>query len=274
MGGAGHRAEREDTGRQQDDRAAAVRHALLARHVLLTPAAVPRYQHRGLPRDAFGRPERRKAYRAPQGGIRILGASDGQGSGLQLANVLVACRPGGDRKCVFTARLFIQVVLRRDGTARHRHWLRLGESGDSQVHRRARGTDSSPDGRRQRPDLQQRFRRVPPAQARHHLQVRRQPGPHRRRRDRRRRHGPAVLRQRHVRRAVRLLLRLAQADRRLRLPRTLPPPADRQGQRGRREPGPLEGREGRQGARRQGLPGTAWRRSSRSVVACSSPTGS
>ena len=43
-------------------------------------------------------------------------------------------------------------------------------------------------------------------------------------------HGPALLRQRHVRRAVGLLLCLAQAHRRACLPRALPSAPDRQGQ--------------------------------------------
>ena len=56
----------------------------------------------------------------------------------------------------------------------------------------------------------------------HHLPVGRQPRPPRRRQHRRRRDGPAVLRQRDVRRAVGLLLRLAQAHRRARLPGAVP----------------------------------------------------
>ena len=58
----------------------------------------------------------------------------------------------------------------------------------------------------------------PPATPDHHLQVRRQSRPHRRWQRRRRGHGPALLRQRHVRRVVGLLLCLAQAHGRSCLP--------------------------------------------------------
>ena len=95
----------------------------------------------------------------------------------------------------------------------------------------------------------------PPPAGHHHLQAGRQPRSRSRRQRRRRGHGPALLRQRDVRRAVRLLLRLAEAHRRPRLSRPVPPPPHRQGERGGRQPGPVPRPAGRAGARRARLPG-------------------
>ena len=89
----------------------------------------------------------------------------------------------------------------------------------------------------------------------HHLQAGRQPGPHRRRQHRRGGHGSSLLRQRDVRRAVRFLLRVAQAYRRPRIPRVVPRPPDRQGQRGRGQSGAIPRSEGGQGACGARLPG-------------------
>ena len=149
-----------------------------------------------------------------------------------------------------------QVVPRRDGAPHRRSRLRLGHQANRQVYRRARRPRSSRSERhRRRPVRPRRSGRIHPAPDHHHLQAGRQPRPHRRRQHRRGDHGPAVLRQRHVRRAVGLLLRLAQAHRRPRLPRAVPPPPHRQGQRSRRQPREVQGPQGRADTRRTGLPG-------------------
>ena len=83
VGGARHRAEREDSGRQQDDGAASIRHAALARPVLAPPALVPRHQRGGVPGDAGRGPGGRPPGRRPAGGLRVPGALAGHDVELQ-----------------------------------------------------------------------------------------------------------------------------------------------------------------------------------------------
>ena len=72
MGGARHRADRTDSRRQQDNRAASVRHAVLARPLFAPAAPVPRHQRGSLPRDARSRPESGPSLRCSQGAYGYL----------------------------------------------------------------------------------------------------------------------------------------------------------------------------------------------------------
>ena len=134
--------------------------------------------------------------------------------------------------------------------------FRLGDRTDGQVHRRTRRAGAPGDGRQCRHPVRRRRRGNAFTATRHdHLQAGRQPRPYRGRQHRRGGHGSALLRQRHVRRAVGLLLRLAQAYRRARFSRAVPPSPHRQGQRSRGQSGALPGAEGGASACGAGLPG-------------------
>ena len=83
VGGARHRAERELPDGQQDDAAASIRHAALARPVLAAPAPVPRHQRGGVPGDAGRGPRGGPTGRRSAGGLRVPGARAGHDVELQ-----------------------------------------------------------------------------------------------------------------------------------------------------------------------------------------------
>ena len=144
--------------------------------------------------------------------------------------------PSETQKRFQRARLPVQDDFRRvRGRPRTPHVVPVADArrlqGNSRAHR-----SRPPAGR-----VRRRVASAPPGGDRHRRQ-RRQP----RRRGRRVPHAgvhrPALLRQRAVRRAVGLLLRLAQAHPRSRAARPVRLPAHQQGRRGRQEQGPLRGR--------------------------------
>ena len=151
-----------------------------------------------------------------------------------------------------------------------RHWLTgvgydwaIGQDGE--VHQGACRADPA---RGRLASDGQLFQSAPPVASNGHVQAGRPVGPHRNRVRGCRRHGPALLRQRHVRRAFGLLLRVAQAHCGARVPRAVPALAHGQGERSGRQSG--AGTAARRARERspRATTGSGWPRSSPSAAEC------
>ena len=182
--------------------------------------------------------------------LTYLGNRHRQVTQLQLRRECGGCRPRSGGGYVRQARFLVQVEPRRDGSNDYRSGSRLGHRADRQspgrTHRtlwlrRGEGTL-----------FKSEAHRMAPSRSRSALAISCTGGYKRRLRG----HRPTVLRQRHVLRAVRLLLRLAQANGGTLIPGEFARLSDRQGPRGRCEPVPSSrDRSRRHEARRPRLSG-------------------